>query len=117
MIDRIADALARLALGMAPAHHQVKADPRLYAHFVGRYQVESVILDIVAQGERLFSRQAGHRQLELFPESEYGYFHKAIDAVLTFERNAAGKVEAFTLDQGGRTYRARRLDQDCRPGC
>lgn len=110
VVSKITDELARLALGVAPAHRKVKVDPRLYAGFVGRYQLESAIFDITAKGDRLFAKLTGQKQLEIFPESEYRYFYKAVDAVLTFEKNAAGKIDAVTLHQDGNKVRAKRLD-------
>jgi CubicO group peptidase (beta-lactamase class C family) len=110
VVSRITDEVARLALGVAPAHRQVKVDPRLYAAFVGRYQLGSAIVDVTAKGDRLFAKLTGQRQLEIFPEGEYRYFYKAVDAVLTFEKDAAGKIDSVTLDQDGSKIRAKRLD-------
>ena len=110
VVGKIADELARLALGVAPAHRKVKVDPRHYASLVGRYQLGSAFFDVSAQGDRLFAKLTGQRQLEIFPESEYRYFYKAVDAVLSFEKDAAGKIEALTLGQDGSTIRAKRVD-------
>jgi CubicO group peptidase (beta-lactamase class C family) len=110
IVSKIADELARLALGMAPAHRQVKVAPRLYAGFEGRYLLESAVFTITAKGERLFAKLTGQRELEIFPESEYRYFYKAVDVVLTFEKDAAGKIDAVTVDQDGSKIRAKRLD-------
>jgi CubicO group peptidase (beta-lactamase class C family) len=110
VVSKISDELARLALGVAPAHRRAKVDPRLYARFVGRYQLGSAVFDITAKGGRLFAKLSGQRQLEIFPESEYRYFYKAVDAVLSFDKDAAGNIEAVTLDQDGSKLRAQRLD-------
>jgi CubicO group peptidase (beta-lactamase class C family) len=110
VVGRIADELARLALGVAPAHRQVEVDPRLYARLEGRYQLESRVLSITARSGRLFAQLAGQRELEIFPESATRYFFKAVDAVLAFDQDAAGKAGAVTLYQGGSTIRARRLE-------
>lgn len=110
VVTRITDELARLALGVAPAYHQVRVDPRLYAGLEGRYLLDSTEFTISARGKRLFAGLAGQKELEIFPESEYRYFYKAVDALLTFERNPAGKVDAVTLHQNGSTFRAMRLD-------
>ncbi len=110
VVSKITDELARLALGVAPPHRQVKIDPRLYAGFVGSYQLESVAFTITAKDGRLFAKLTGQRTLELFPESEYRYFYKAVDAVLMFEKDAAGRIDAVTLEQDGRKIRAKRLD-------
>jgi hypothetical protein len=110
VVSKITDELARLALGVAPAHRQVKVDPRLYAGFEGSYQLGSAVFTITAKGERLFAKLTGQRELEIFPESEYRYFYKAVDVVLTFEKDAAGKIDAVTVDQDDSKIRAKRLD-------
>lgn len=110
VVSKISDELARLALGVAPAHRLAKVDPRLYAGLEGRYQLESRVFAITTKGGRLFAQLAGQKQLEIFPESEYRYFFKAVDAVLTFEKDAAGNIVAITLDQEGSKFRAQRLD-------
>jgi CubicO group peptidase (beta-lactamase class C family) len=110
VVSKITDELARLALGVAPAHHQLKIDSRLYAGFVGSYKLESAVFTITAKDGRLFARLTGQKTLELFPESEHRYFYKAVDAVLTFEKDATGRIDAVTLEQDGSKIRAKRLD-------
>lgn len=110
VVSKITDELARLTLGAAAPHRQVKVNPRLYGGFVGSYQLESAVFTITAKDGRLFAKLTGQRTLELFPESEYRYFYKAVDAVLTFEKNAAGRIDAVTLEQDGKKIRAGRLD-------
>ncbi|MGO4382462.1 DUF3471 domain-containing protein [Pseudoduganella sp. RAF53_2] len=110
VVGKITDALARMALGVAPAHRQVKVDPRLYSRFEGQYQLGSATFFISSKGDRLFAQLAGQRQLEIFPESEYRYFYKAVDVVLTFEKDAGGKIDAVTVEQDGSETRAKRLD-------
>ncbi|NML60672.1 serine hydrolase [Massilia sp. RP-1-19] len=110
VVSKITDELARLALDVAPAHRQVKVDPRLYADFEGRYQLGSAIFAITSKGDRLFAKLTGQRQLEIFPESNYSYFYKAIDVVVTFDEDASGKIESVTVNQNGSKIKAKRLD-------
>lgn len=110
VVGKITDALARLSLGVAPAHRQVKVDPRHYSRFEGQYELGSATFVIRSKGDRLFAQLTGQRQLEIFPESEYRYFYKAVDVVLTFEKDAAGKIAAVTVNQDGSKTRAKRLD-------
>ncbi|MEO6917501.1 MAG: serine hydrolase [Collimonas sp.] len=110
VVGKITDALARLSLGVAPAHRQVKVDPRLYSRFEGQYELGSATFVIRSKGDRLFAQLTGQRQLEIFPESEYRYFYKAVDVVLTFDKDAAGKIAAVTVDQEGSKTRAKRVD-------
>jgi D-alanyl-D-alanine carboxypeptidase len=109
VVSKISDELARLALGVAQAHRRVKGDPRLYSRLVGQYQLGSAILAVRAKGDRLFAKLTGQRQLEIVPESDYSYFYKGVDVVLTFEKDASGKIESATVHQdGGKTKATRR---------
>jgi D-alanyl-D-alanine carboxypeptidase len=110
VVGKISDELARLALGVAQAHRRVKANPRLHARFAGQYQLGSAILAITSKGDRLFAKLTGQRQFEIIPESDYSYFYKAVDVVLTFEQDAAGKIESVTVNQDGGKMKAARRD-------
>lgn len=110
VVSKIGGELARLALGVAQAHRQVKVDPRLYSRFVGQYQLGSAILAIASKGDRLFAKLTGQRQLEIVPESNYSYFYKSVDAVVTFESDASGKIKSLTVNQDGSKTKGKRLD-------
>ena len=109
VVSKITDELARLALGVAPAHRQIKVDPRLASEFVGRYQLESAIFSVTAKDGHLFAQLTGQRRLEIFPETEYRYFYKAVDVILTFEKDASGKIDAVVVEQDGGQTKAKRL--------
>lgn len=110
VVSKISDELARLALGVAPAHRQVKVDPHLYPRLEGQYQLGSAIFAITSKGGHLFAKLTGQRQLEIFPQSDYSYFYKAVDVVVTFEKDASGKIASLIVDQDGTKTEARRLD-------
>lgn len=112
LVSKIADDLARLALGVAPAHRQVKVDSSLYARFEGRYELRpDLILTIARKGDRLFAQASRQKQFEIYPESEYSYFAKAVDVVLAFDRDVAGEIASVTLHQDGGKTKAKRINQ------
>lgn len=111
LVEKMSNELARLAFDVPAAHRQVKADSRRHARFEGRYQLApDQILTIAPKGGRLYAQLSGQRQFEIFPESEYSFFYKAVDAVLTFDEELAGRVEHLTLHQDGNKYKAKRID-------
>ncbi|MET0980662.1 MAG: serine hydrolase [Telluria sp.] len=111
LAGKISNELAGLALGLPPVHRQVKVDSRRYSLFQGRYQLTpDMVISIARNGDRLFAQVSGQKQLEIYPESEYSYFYKAIDAVLTFDKEVSGRVEYVTLHQGGEKIKAKRID-------
>jgi hypothetical protein len=52
----------------------------------------------------------GQPAIEIFVSSERQFFHKAVNAQLTFEANDEGRVLAVVLHQNGVDQRARRID-------
>jgi D-alanyl-D-alanine-carboxypeptidase/D-alanyl-D-alanine-endopeptidase len=91
--------------------HQMKAvDPAIYKGYIGRYQlVPGTIFTITAEGEHLYSQLTGQPRLEIFPESEWEYFYKVVDAQITFETDGKGPAAALTLHQNGQNVRAARI--------
>ena len=68
------------------------------------------MLAIRREGDRAYAQATGQGELEIFPESEYEYFYKAVDAQLLFRRNSEGRVTGLVLHQGGREIPAKRID-------
>lgn len=111
VVENIADGLARLALGVAPAHREVKVDPRLFARFVGRYQLApDAILTVSRKDGRLFAQLSGQRRLEIYPEETYRYFYKGADAQLSFDAGNPERADFLILHQNGEQLKAARID-------
>lgn len=111
LVDKIADELARLALGVPPARRQVKVDSHLYSRFIGSYQLApNMVLTVARKGDRLFARVAGQKELEIYPEGQYSYFYKAADAALTFDRTGSGKADYVILHQDNNQIKAPRIN-------
>ncbi|MCX6900307.1 MAG: serine hydrolase [Verrucomicrobia bacterium] len=74
----------------------------LYDAYVGRYELASnVFFTIRRDGDRLTAQLTGQHAMEIFPESETEFFYKAVDARITFVKNAKGEVTALILHQNG----------------
>jgi D-alanyl-D-alanine-carboxypeptidase/D-alanyl-D-alanine-endopeptidase len=70
--------------------------------YVGSYQLASnAFFTITRSGSKLFAQLTGQSRLRVFAESENKFYYKVVDARLTFNRNANGKVESLTLSQNG----------------
>ncbi len=88
-----------------------KVDPALYDQYVGKYELTpTFIMTVTREGNSLFTQATGQQKLEVFPESETTFFPKVIEALITFEKDASGKVVALVLRQGGRDQRAKRIE-------
>ena len=92
-------------------HTEIAADPTRLEACVGRYQLApAVSLTVTRDGSHLFAQLTGQPRFEVFGESEKDFFLKVVDAQLTFEVDAAGKVTAVVLHQNGRDQRAARIE-------
>jgi hypothetical protein len=90
---------------------ETAVDPAALPRYVGRYQfAPTVHLTVTREGNRLCAQLTGQSAFEIFPESPTKFFLKVVDAQLTFESDAGGKVTAVILHQNGRDQRAARVE-------
>lgn len=83
-------------------HKEVQVDPRSLDQFVGRYELEpGSVLNITRLADHLWLKATGKPKAQLFAESQTDFFLKAIDAQVSFVKDASGKVTHLILHQGG----------------
>jgi len=88
----------------------VAVSPKILDSYVGDYQIApGFVLSITREGERLLGRATGQGQTELQAESETSFFVRDANAVITFAKDATGKISHLTLQQGGRDMKAKRV--------
>jgi len=95
-----------------PELSQAKVDPASYDAFVGKYDYGQgkAIMTVTREGDRLFAQLTGQPKLEIFPSSPTEFFWKAVNAQVTFVKDAAGKTTKAVHHQGGRTFDAPRIE-------
>lgn len=77
--------------------------------FVGRYPLApTFVMAVTADHGRLFVQATGQSQLLLAPVAADRFKVGGVDAEVSFERDAAGKVVALVLHQNGIDQRAKR---------
>ena len=77
-------------------------DKKVYQKLVGDYELQAdFVLSITTDGEHLFSQATGQGKIEVYPESDYNYFLKVVDAQLQFTKDDKGNITSVTLLQGG----------------
>jgi hypothetical protein len=109
-IDEIGFKLLEPNPGPAKQRVAIKLAPGAFDACVGTYELTpDVTLTMSRKGERLFTRMTGQSPLEIFPESETEFFLKAVDAQLTFQKNANGEVTAVVLHQAGIDQTAKKV--------
>ena len=104
------DQTARKISDVPPKERQaVKLDPKVLDGYVGEYELApGAVLTIRKEGDRLMARLTGQSFLEIFPESETKFFYKAVDAQITFVKDAQGRISELVLHQSGRDLRAKK---------
>ena len=77
---------------------------------VGRYQYSTATYTITREGTQLFAQITGQPKAEIFARSATEFFYTAVEAQITFERDAQGKATAVVLHQMGRDLRWTRVE-------
>ena len=97
------DARAPLA---APASTKVRTeiqvDPAVLETYVGVYQLApNFAITVTRQGNTLYAQATGQPQFQMFAEAPTEFFLKVVDAQVSFEKDASGKVVRLILHQNG----------------
>jgi len=94
---------ARAPIAPAPkVRTAIAVDPAVLESYVGVYPLApNFALTITREGASLFGQATGQPKFELFAESTTEFFLKVVDAQVTFEKDATGKVTGLVLHQGG----------------
>jgi CubicO group peptidase (beta-lactamase class C family) len=109
--SRIANDIVGIYFGepvkMPVVRTEVPIDPSVFDAYVGEYQLApTFILTVTREGDRFITQATGQGKLEIFPESETKFFLRAVDAQITFVKDASGAVTHLILHQGGRDQKA-----------
>ena len=77
--------------------------------YVGDYELRPAFaINVTLENGGLFAQLSGQGKLPIFPESDAKFFYRAVNAQLSFTRDATGAVTGLILHQGGRDQPARR---------
>jgi hypothetical protein len=90
-------------------HKEIAVDPELYDRYLGSYEVSSMVISIVREGDHLFAQINGHKN-EIFPESARDYFSKTFDSQITFVTDGNGRATELIWHEGGTDLRANRIE-------
>ena len=107
--SELASHLLEIVLGLPPGDHkEITVDPKLHDSYLGNYEVTSVVIGIVREGDHLFAQINGHKN-EIFPASARDYFLKAFDSQITFVTDGTGRATGLMLHEGGTDVFAKRI--------
>ncbi|HEX2722433.1 MAG TPA: serine hydrolase, partial [Gemmatimonadaceae bacterium] len=92
------------------ARVEIRLDPYKLDRYVGVYELApNFQLRVTRESSSLFAQATGQTKLQLFPESETEFFLKAVDAQITFVKDAAGSVTGLVLHQNGGAIPGKRV--------
>ncbi len=114
-VGRVAQDLAAIVLGLPyelPKERiEVAVDPKILDTYAGRYELSPTLsITISREGEGLVVQLTGQSKLQMFPESETKFFLRAVDAQISFVKDANGRVTHLILHQGGQDQKAGRVE-------
>jgi len=112
-VDALGETIIRLIAGIEAqpiATPGAAVDESVVKRLVGRYElVPGFVLNVTANGKRLFLQATGQQQLTLVPQSETKWTIVGVDAMLEFELPQEGRAPTVTLYQNGASPKATRL--------
>lgn len=80
----------------------VAVSEKVLDEYVGSYELApNVIFTITRQADKLFAQLTGQQNVRVYAASEKDFYYKIVNAQLTFNRGADGKIESLTLHQNG----------------
>ncbi len=82
----------------------IQLEPEILDRYVGRYELEGaqgIFFNLRRDGTKLMAQLTGQAYIRIFPESETNFFYKRIDAQITFNVDATGKVQSLMKHQNG----------------
>jgi tetratricopeptide (TPR) repeat protein len=81
----------------------VTVDAKVFDAYVGEYELApGFVLRVFREGEKFMTQATNQPAIEIVAESETTFSPRAINAKLTFLKDAEGRVTSVRLDQGGR---------------
>jgi CubicO group peptidase (beta-lactamase class C family) len=87
---------------LPPLPPVVALDSSTLANYAGTYKLESSAMLITIEGNRIFAKLDDQQPFEIFASAKDQFFLTAVNAQLSFARDAAGTVTSVTLHQNGK---------------
>jgi CubicO group peptidase (beta-lactamase class C family) len=115
-VDQVGFHLLSASAPLPETRTQITLAPGKLDELVGRYTVTpQVMFTITRDGDTIDVQLTGQNALPVYASAADEFFAKVVDAQITFERDADGKITGLTLHQNGQNIRAERLGADGKP--
>jgi CubicO group peptidase (beta-lactamase class C family) len=82
----------------------------VYKTLIGEYELEpGFVFNITTESGKLFAQATNQPKIEIYPEGEYKYFVKVVNAQFEFNKDEKGTIASLTLIQGGAKMPAKKI--------
>jgi CubicO group peptidase (beta-lactamase class C family) len=109
-VDDIGFHLLDSTMALSKPQVAVTLPPATLDAYLGRYQLNpSFSISITREGDTLYAQPTGQQRFQVFASGPNEFFLRAVEAQVSFERDAEQKVVALVLHQGGNHQRAPRV--------
>ena len=96
---------------MPEARKEITLSNDILKTYIGKYELgPGFFVDVSVDGEQIFGQATGQGKFEIFAENETTFFAKVTPLKVVFNKDASGKVESFTLFQGGQETVAKKIE-------
>lgn len=96
---------------LPPPPKEISLPVETLREYAGQYALSAIVTCTMTEANgALFTQLTGQPKFPVFATAKDEFFLKVVDAQISFERDATGKVIALTLHQGGRDQRAPRRE-------
>lgn len=108
--DTPASKLDRTEIAKASGHSSIHLDASTLRQYVGRFQLApNAIFTVTLDNDQLMAQLTGQSSFPIYPNAKDEFYYTVVDAQLSFERDAQGKIVALVLHQNGMNQHAARL--------
>jgi CubicO group peptidase (beta-lactamase class C family) len=92
------------------AKADLEIDPKILDTYVGEYQLAPEFsIAVTRDGTHVYAQATNQPRFEIFADKENEFFLKVVEARVTFEKDASGKVTGMVLHQGGRDMPGKKI--------
>lgn len=96
---------------MPEARKEIKLSNAILKPYEGIYGLApNFNVEITIEGQQIYAQATGQGKFEIFAEDNSTFFAKITPLKITFNKDASGNVESFTLFQGGEERLAKKLE-------
>ena len=86
-----------------------KVDPKIYDAYVGEYETPIFVIAMTREGDKLFGEPQGDSKEELIPETETRFKVTNVNALVTFVKDAAGKITGIEIELNGQKVQGKKI--------